>query len=62
MGRPLDSKTNYQTECKTALLAKVQLCEYKKQILEAFATARHLYAKSDCPVALQNIFTFSYCT
>ena len=36
-------------------LAKVQLCEYENQTLEAFAMASHLYAKFDCPVACQNL-------
>ena len=42
-GRPLDSQT-WQTEWKTAPLAKVQLCEYENQTLEAFVAASRLYA------------------
>ena len=34
-GGPLDNQT-WQTEWKTAPLAKVQLCEYENQILEAY--------------------------
>ena len=41
-------------ELKTAPLAKVQLCEYENQTLEAFVAASCLYAKFDCPVACQN--------
>ena len=37
-----------------APLAKVQLCEYENQTLEAFAAASRLYTKFDCPVARQN--------
>ena len=47
-GGPLDNQT-WQTEWKTASLAKVQLCEKQKQNLES------LYTKFDCPVAHQNI-------
>ena len=43
-GRPL-------LNWKTASLAKVQLCEFKSQTLEAFVVASHLYAKFGCPVA-----------
>ena len=57
----LDNQT-WQTEWKTALLAKVQLCEYQNQTLEAFVAANRLSAKFDCPVVHQNHFTFSYCT
>ena len=39
---------------RMAPLAKVQLCEYENQTLEAFAVASHLSAKFDCPVAHQN--------
>ena len=35
-------------------MAKVHLCEYVNQTLEAFAVASHLYTKLDCPVAHQN--------
>ena len=59
-GGPLDNQT-WQTEWKTAPLAKVQLCEYENQTLEAFVAASRLSAKFDCPVAHQNHFTFSYC-
>ena len=34
----------------TALLTKVQLCEYENQTLEAFVAASRLYAKFDCPM------------
>ena len=44
----------WQTEWKTAPLAKVQLCEYENQTLEAFVAASSSYAKFDCPVARQN--------
>ena len=50
----LDNQT-WQTEWKTAPLAKVQLCEYENQTLEAFVAARRLYVKFDCPVARQNV-------
>ena len=50
-GRPLDNQT-WQTEWKTAPLAKVQLCEYENQTLEAFAVS-FLYAKFDCLEAHQ---------
>ena len=35
-------------------LAKVHLCKYENQTLEAFAADSRLYAKFDCPVAHQN--------
>ena len=50
----LDNQT-WQTEWKTAPLAKVQLCEYKNQTLEAFVAASGLHAKFDCPVTSQNL-------
>ena len=50
---PLDNQT-WQTEWKTAPLAKVQLCEYKNRTLEAFVAASHLYAKFDYAVARYN--------
>ena len=53
-GGPLDNQT-WQTEWKTVPLAKVQLCEYENQTLEAFVAASCLYAKFDCPVARQNL-------
>ena len=53
-GGPLDNKT-WQKEWKTAPLAKVQLCEYENQTLEAFVAASRLYAKFDCPVARQKL-------
>ena len=43
-GGPLDNQT-WQTEWKTAPLAKVLLCEYENQTLEVFASARHLFPK-----------------
>ena len=52
-GRPLDNQT-WQTEWKTAPLAKMQLCEYENQTLEAFVAATCLSAKFDCPVVRQN--------
>ena len=52
-GGPLDNHT-WQTEWKTAPLAKVQLCEFVNQTLEAFVAASRLSAKFDCPVAHQN--------
>ena len=52
-GGPLDNQT-WQTEWKTAPLAKVQLSENENQTLSAFVAAIHLYAKFDCPVACQN--------
>ena len=58
-GGPLDNQTR-QTEWKAAPLAKVQLCEYENQTLEAFVSASRFcflififYAKFDCPVAYQ---------
>ena len=51
--RPLDNQA-WQTEWKTAPLARVQLCEYENQTLEAFVAASRLYAKYACPVACQN--------
>ena len=54
-GGPLDSQT-WQTEWKTAPLAKVQLYEYENQTLEAFvADSRSLFS------GLPEFFTFSYC-
>ena len=35
--------------------AKVQMCEYEKQTLEAFVAASRLSAKFDCPVDRQNV-------
>ena len=58
-GGPLDNQT-WQTEWKTAPLAKVQLCEYENQTLEAFVAASRLYTKFDCPVAM--IGKLSYCS
>ena len=52
-GGPLDNQT-WQTECKTAPLAKVQLCEYENQTLEALAAASCSYIKYDCAVARRN--------
>ena len=45
-GRLLDNQT-WQTECKTASLAIVQLCEYENQTLESFVPGSHLCAKFD---------------
>ena len=53
IGGSLDNQT-WQTECKAAPLAKVQLCEYENQTLEAFVEGSRLYAKFDCPEARQN--------
>ena len=53
-GGPLDNQT-WQTEWKTAPLAKKQLYEYENQTLEAFVAASHLYVMFDCPVARQNV-------
>ena len=53
IGGPLHNQT-WQTEWKTAPLAKVQLFEYENQTLEAFVGASFLYAKFDCPVARMN--------
>ena len=52
-GGPLDNQT-WQTEGKTAPLAKVQLCEYKNQNLGIFVVVSHLNTKFDCSVARQN--------
>ena len=52
-GGPLNNQT-WQTEWKTASLAKVQLCEYENQTLEAFVAASCSYIKYDCAVAHQN--------
>ena len=50
-GGPLDNQT-WQTEWKTAPLAKGQLCEYENQTLEDFVAVSHSYAnKFDCPLA-----------
>ena len=50
-GGPLDNQT-WQTEWKTAPLAKVQLCEYQNQTMEAFVAVSRSYAtRFDCPVA-----------
>ena len=51
-GRPVDNQT-WQTEWKTALLDKVQLCEYVNQTLEAFVAASRSYINFDYPVAHQ---------
>ena len=40
-GRPLDNQT-WQIAWKTAPLAKVQLCKYENQTLEAVVTASRL--------------------
>ena len=40
---------------KTAPMAKVQLCEYEDQTLEAFVTASRSSAKFDYPVARHNV-------
>ena len=53
-GGPLGNHI-WQTEWKTAPLAKVQLCEYENQTLEAFVAASSLYAKYDCTVVCQNL-------
>ena len=53
-GGLLDNQT-WQTEWKTAPLAKVQLCEYENQTLEAFVAASCSYVKFDCAVARQNV-------
>ena len=52
-GWSLDNQT-WQKEWKTAQLAKVQLCEYENQTLEAFVAASCLSAKFDCPMAHHN--------
>ena len=52
-GGPLENQT-WQTEWKTAPLAKVQLCEYENQTLEAFVAASRLSATFHCAVARQN--------
>ena len=57
-GGPLDNQT-WQTEWKTAPLAKVQLCEYENQTLEAFVADSRLSAKFDCPVAHQSFSLLS---
>ena len=53
-GGKLDNQT-WQTEWKTAPLAKVQVCEYENQTLEASVAVSRLSAEFDCPVAHQNI-------
>ena len=50
----LDNQT-WQIAWKTAPLAKVQLCEYENQTLEAFVADRRSYVKYDCAVARQNL-------
>ena len=50
---PLDNQT-WQIGWKTAPLAKVLLCEYENQTLEAFVAASRSYVKYDCAVAHQN--------
>ena len=57
-GRALDNQT-WQTEWKTAPVAKVQLCEHENQTLEAFAADSRLSAKFDCPMARQNVSLLS---
>ena len=52
-GGPLNNQT-CQTEWKTVPVAKVQLCEYENQTLEAFVVPSRLSAKFDCPVTRQN--------
>ena len=47
-GGPLHNQT-WQTEWKTVLLDKMQLCEHENQTVEAFLAA----TKFDCPVARQ---------
>ena len=47
--RATDNHT-WKTEWTTAALAKVQLCEYENQTMEAFVAANRLSAKLDCPV------------
>ena len=53
-GGSLDNQT-WQTARKSAPLAKVQLCEYENQTLEAFVAASRSYVKYDCAVAHQNV-------
>ena len=58
---PLDNQT-WQTEWKTILLAKVQLCEYENETLKSFAAASCLYAKFDnieTPLVALNISQLS---
>ena len=52
-GGPVDNQT-WQTESKTAALAKGKLWEYENQTLEAFFAASLLNTKFDCPVARQD--------
>ena len=55
-GGPLDMNQTWQIEWKAAPLAKVQLCEYENQTLEAFVAASPLYiTKFDCPVVHQKV-------
>ena len=49
-----DSEETWQTKWRTTTLAKMEMCEYENQTLEAFAAASRLYAKFDCPVARQD--------
>ena len=51
-GGPLVNQT-LQIAWKTAPLAKVQLCEYEYQTLEAFVVASRSYVKYDCTVSCQ---------
>ena len=53
-GGLLDNQT-WQTQWKTAPLAKAHLCEHENQTWEAFVVASRLYSKFDCPVARQNV-------
>ena len=56
---PLDSQT-WQTECKTAPLVIVQLCEHENQTLEAFVAVSRLYGEVWLSSGPLEFFTFSY--
>ena len=56
---PLDSQT-WQTECKTAPLVIVQLCEHENQTLEAFVAVSRLYGEVWLSSGPLECFTLSY--
>ena len=58
-GGSLDNQT-WSTEWKTAPMAKVQLCEYKRQTLEAFVAASRLYCQVWLSSGPPDFFTFRY--
>ena len=41
-------------------MAKVKLCGFESETLEAFLAASHFYAKFDCPLAARIVFFYFY--